>query len=182
MVDIRAVDGGGGGIYGRRRVRGFAVVGNDMSERIRPSEAVKLDANGNPAHDRAKPWGDTVRMLDECQLDRLLYAGQIDEGQHGAGCRFRRRWISAHQSSGYGIRYGERVDGGGGDAEALDRLEAQSDVRAALAGMPETAALAVQAVCGEDEKGAGRMEALKLGLDRLAAFYGVLNGFKRGMG
>lgn len=150
--------------------------------RVRPVEAVRLDANGNPAHDRAKPWGETVRVLDECRLDRLRHAGQITDGQWWAGLRFRRRWLSAHQSSGYGIRYAERVDGGGGDAEALHRLEAQSDVRAALAGMPEAAALAVQAVAGEDERAAGRMAALRLGLDRLMAVYGVPAGFERRAG
>ena len=155
---------------------------NEYRAPIRPSEAVKLDANGNPAHDRAKPWSDTVRMLDECQLTKLLHIDQITEDQCNAGLRFRRRWLSAHQTSSFGIRYGERVDTSGGDTWALHRMEAQSDLRAALDGMPLAAAMAVQAVCGEDEKGAGRMDALKLGLDRLAAFYGVLNGFKRGMG
>jgi hypothetical protein len=139
--------------------------------RVRPIEAVRLDANGNPAHDRAKPWGDTVRVLDECRLDRLRHAGQVTDAQWAAGVRFRGRWLAAHQSSGYGIRYAERVDGGGGDAEALHRLDAQTDVRAALHGMPEVAALAVQAVAGEDERAAGRMDALRVGLDWLVGVY-----------
>lgn len=147
--------------------------------RARPTASVRLDANGNPAHDRAKPWADTERYLDECRLDRLLLAGAIDDRQWRGGILFRRRWSAAHQGSSYGIRYGERVDGGGWDAESDHRLMAQSDVRAALEGVPERAALAVQAVAGEDQTAAGRMDALRIGLDRLAAFYRVPPEFKR---
>lgn len=147
--------------------------------RARPTAAVRLDANGNPAHDRAKPWADTARYLDECRLDRLLLAGAIDDRQWRGGILFRRRWLAAHKGAGYGIRYGERVDGGGWDAESDHRLDAQSDVRAALAGMPADVAMAVQAVAGEDQPGAGRMDALRAGLDRLAAFWRVAPEFKR---
>lgn len=145
----------------------------------RPTEEVRLDANGNPAHDRAKPWANTLRYQDECQLDRLLWAGQIDDRQWLGGIRFRRLWLAAHRVASYGIRYTERVDGGGSGVESDTRLAAEDAVRAALRDLTEAAALAVQAVAGNDERGAGRMPALRLGLDGLAMALGVPAGFRR---
>lgn len=145
----------------------------------RTKVAVRLDERGNPAPANAAAWADASRYLDECQLDRLLLAGQVADREWRAGMLFRARWIAAHAGSSYGIRYAERVDGGGWASESDRRLTAQDEIRAALEDLPETAARAVQAVAGGDEKAAGRMNALRLGLDRLAAFYGVPAGFKR---
>lgn len=148
----------------------------------RPSVEVRLDERGNLAHDRAKPWADTVRMQDECQLDRLLWGGQISDAQWRAGVLFRSRWIAAHASASYGIRYGECVDGGGWASESDRRLWAQGEIRGALDGVPTAPALAVQGVCGGDEPARGRLDPLRLGLDHLARHYGVPDAFKRRAG
>lgn len=145
----------------------------------RPASRARLDERGNPAHDRAKPWSDTIRLLDECVLDRLLHGGQIIAMEWRAGVLFRGRWIAAHAGASYGIRYGERVQGSGWASESDHKLWAEGEVKAALDGMPETAALAVQAVCGADEPAKGRLAHLRLGLDRLARHYGIPRDFDR---
>lgn len=145
----------------------------------RPATRARLDERGNPAPDRSKPWADTTRMLDECHLDRLNHGGHITDGQWRAGVLFRARWLAAHASASLGIRYGERVQGGGWASESDHRLWAQGEIKGALEGVAPAMALAVQAVCGSDEPARGRMQALIGGLDHLVWHYGIPRDFER---
>lgn len=145
----------------------------------RPTVGARLDERGNPVDERTRPHGDTLRYLDECRLDRLNYAGQITDAQWRAGCLFRAKWLIAHHHGSFAIRYGERVQGGGGGVESDRRLDAADEAAKALQGMPPLVSAAVQAVCGEDESAKGWMRQLIEGLDHLREHFGVPRDFCR---
>jgi hypothetical protein len=145
---------------------------------------VEVGEDGEPPAPGAEAWGAARMYLEECTLDGLEARRLIDGAQWRAGMLFRDRWLAAHPRESYAGRYKPREPGAHGNAEGQRawQLDAESDVHAAMQGMREPAALALQSVAGEDEPAKGQLGDLREALTHLVGFYDVEPGFKRRVG
>lgn len=145
----------------------------------RPADIIDVARIGGKGEN--KPTGTVKRYRDECVLDELNHRGQLTDRRWRAGILFRMKWLAAFRPVGYGSRYEPRINSSGRSSSlpAEEMFDAEDEITKALAGIPIRAAMAVQAVAGEDESAKGRLAYLTSGLDHLILFYAVPDDFRR---